>query len=58
MDRIYNYLSQWIRKEGHQIDYRPDAFTLELNRLSAFDPFNIPDDEIQDFDFDLLYPIK
>ncbi|MGD6903378.1 GyrI-like domain-containing protein [Bacillus infantis] len=58
MDRRYHYLSGWIKEEGYQIDHDADAFSLEPNRLDAFNPFDVPAHEIQAFDFDILYPIK
>ncbi|MGD6853877.1 GyrI-like domain-containing protein [Bacillus infantis] len=58
MDRRYHYLSGWIKEEGYQIDHDTDAFSLEPNRLDAFNPFDVPAHEIQAFDFDILYPIK
>jgi predicted transcriptional regulator YdeE len=58
MNRTYEYLSDWIKREGLKPDYNKDAFSLEPNRLSSFDPFDMPADEIQDFDFDILYPIR
>lgn len=58
MDRRYNYLSEWIKEKGYQIDNGTDAFSLETNRLDSFNPFEVPAHEIQAFDFDILYPIK
>jgi predicted transcriptional regulator YdeE len=58
MNQTYGYLNDWIKKEGLEPDYDKNAFSLEPNRLSLFNPFDIPADAIQDFDFDILYPIK
>ncbi|MFD1738878.1 effector binding domain-containing protein [Bacillus salitolerans] len=55
LDDRYTYLNNWIKQEGYQID---EGFTIEPNRLTSFNPFDIPADEITAFDFDLLYPIK
>ncbi|MFS0673719.1 GyrI-like domain-containing protein [Ornithinibacillus sp. 179-J 7C1 HS] len=58
MDRRYRYLKEWIIQEGYQIDNGTNAFSLEPNRLDTFNPFSVPANEIQAFDFDILYPIK
>ncbi|WP_025025914.1 GyrI-like domain-containing protein [Caldalkalibacillus mannanilyticus] len=58
MENRYQLLNQWIEKEGFEIDTELGSYTLEPNRLTQFNPFDIPADEIQTFDFDILYPIK
>ncbi|MEN2767902.1 GyrI-like domain-containing protein [Ornithinibacillus xuwenensis] len=58
MDLRYNYLSQWMNEEGYQLDDGPNAFSLEPNRLDKFNTFEVPADQIQAFDFDILYPVK
>ncbi|MDX8365832.1 GyrI-like domain-containing protein [Cytobacillus sp. IB215665] len=56
MNLRYDYLNKWFKDKGYQIDN--NSFSLEPNRLDSFNPFEIPADEIQVFDFDILYPIK
>ncbi|MGM7682285.1 GyrI-like domain-containing protein [Cytobacillus sp. Hm23] len=56
MNLRYDYLNKWLKEKRYQIDN--NSLSLEPNRLDSFNPFEIPADEIQVFDFDILYPIK
>ncbi|GAA0374585.1 GyrI-like domain-containing protein [Bacillus horti] len=57
MGERYQFLGKWIEQEGHQVDYNLGAFTLEPNYLNSINTFEIPADEVHEYDFDILYPI-
>lgn len=58
MNKAYQYIYQWVEKEGLQIDAREDVFTVEPNRLIPVNPFEIPADEIDRFDFQIMLALK
>ncbi|XID92867.1 GyrI-like domain-containing protein [Paenibacillaceae bacterium WGS1546] len=58
MNRAYAYLNEWFRTEGLERDASEGSFGMEANRLKPVDPFSIPADEIDAFDFEIFAPIK
>lgn len=58
MNRAYGYIQEWMRAEGHEADDAEGVFGMEPNRLSPVNPFDIPADEIERFDFDIMIAIK
>ncbi|XEC97703.1 effector binding domain-containing protein [Paenibacillus tarimensis] len=58
MDRTYNYLGDWFDGSKYERDYSHESFSFEANRLHPINPFEIPADEINFFDFEIFAPIK
>ncbi|QYR23495.1 GyrI-like domain-containing protein [Paenibacillus sp. sptzw28] len=58
MNSAYNYLNEWFKDNGCERDVAEGSFSLEVNRLKPTNPFLIPADEIDRFDFDVYAPIK
>ena len=58
MYRMYGELREWTGEHGVLIDTSEGAWTVEAYKLSPSNPFDIPADEINAFDFDILYAIK
>ncbi|UVI27540.1 GyrI-like domain-containing protein [Paenibacillus spongiae] len=57
MDHTYDALWKWFDTEGYKRDMTESSYGYELNRLSPVNPFHIPADKINDFDFDIYAPI-
>lgn len=55
---VYGELRSWVEGEGLALDTSEGAWTVEANRLAPVNPFDIPPDEIESFDFDILYAVK
>jgi hypothetical protein len=58
MYRMYGELREWTVSQGFAIDNSEGAWTVEANRLKPVNPFEIPAENIEAFDFDILYAIK
>lgn len=58
LDETYAYLSDWFRTEGYERDKNEGSYGYEANRLKPTNPFLVPADEIDDFDFDIYAPIQ
>lgn len=57
MEAAYDSLSKWFADGTYARDTRKGSFGFEMNRLSPVNPFDVPADEITDFDFDIFAPI-
>jgi predicted transcriptional regulator YdeE len=58
MFNLYGELRDWAGSNGYVLDTDEGAWTVEANRLQPVNPFEIPADQINAFDFDILYAIK
>ncbi|WMT43326.1 GyrI-like domain-containing protein [Paenibacillus sp. D2_2] len=58
MEAAYAYLFKWFGEGPYERDTREGAFGFEMNRLLPVNPFHIPAEEIDSFDFDIYAPIK
>jgi hypothetical protein len=58
MDKTYSYLFDWFRDGPYERDVSEGSFGYEMNRLHPVNPFEIPADENDFFDFDIYAPIK
>lgn len=58
MYAVHDELRNWVEAEGLQFDTTEGAWTVEVSRLAPVNPFEIPVDEIDSFDLDILYAIK
>ncbi|MDF2646049.1 MAG: AraC family transcriptional regulator [Paenibacillus sp.] len=58
MDRTYDSLWKWFESGGLERDIRKGSYGYEMNRLTPINPFHIPADVIDYFDFDIYAPIK
>lgn len=58
MYRMYGELREWAIHQGCTIDNSEGAWTVEANRLKPVNPFEMPAETIEAFDFDILYAIK
>lgn len=56
--QMYGELREWALRQGCIIDNSEGAWTVEANRLKPANPFEIPAENIEVFDFDILYAIK
>ncbi|WP_339324624.1 hypothetical protein [Paenibacillus sp. FSL W8-0194] len=57
MEEAYDALFKWFAEGAYVRDTRDGSFGFEMNRLHPLNPFDIPADEIDDFDFDIFAPI-
>ncbi|MCQ6560008.1 effector binding domain-containing protein [Paenibacillus mendelii] len=57
MDRTYAAIWSWFDTAGYERDMSEGSYGYELNRLAPVNPFHIPADEINHFDFDVYAPI-
>ncbi|ULL18043.1 AraC family transcriptional regulator [Paenibacillus sp. H1-7] len=58
MDAAYRYLWDWFKNEGVERDCSEGSYGFEANRLKPVNPFHIPADVIDHFEFDIYAPIK
>lgn len=58
LDETYAFLTDWFRTEGYERDMNEGSYGYEANRLKPINPFLVPADEIDEFDFDIYAPIK
>ncbi|MCD9023620.1 effector binding domain-containing protein [Cohnella silvisoli] len=58
MNETYAYLGEWFGTEGYERDMNEGSYGYEANRLMPINPFDIPANEIDEFDFDIYAPIK
>ncbi|MFD0712815.1 GyrI-like domain-containing protein [Paenibacillus sp. GCM10027626] len=58
MNRIYDQLWKWFEHSGYKRDINKGSYGYELNRLAPVNPFHVPADTIQYFDFDIYAPIQ
>lgn len=58
LEETYAYLWEWFKTEGYERDMNEGSYGYEANRLKPINPFLIPADEIDWFDFDIYAPIK
>lgn len=58
LNQAYAYLNEWFHNEGFERDMDEGSYGYEANRLKPINPFLIPADEIDEFDFDIYAPIK
>ncbi|WP_409340836.1 GyrI-like domain-containing protein [Paenibacillus sp. MBLB4367] len=58
MDAVYRHLDEWFKNGEHERDMAEGSYSFEANRLHPVNPFLIPADVIDFFDFDIYAPIK
>ncbi|MCA0756847.1 effector binding domain-containing protein [Paenibacillus sp. N4] len=58
MDETYGNLFDWFSNGPYERDVSEGSYGYEMNRLRPVNPFDIPADEIDYFDFDIYAPIK
>lgn len=58
MEQAYGYLFKWFEQGPYERDMQEGSFGYEMNRLQPINPFEIPADEINYFDYDIYAPIK
>lgn len=58
MEETYAYLWEWFKSEGYKRDLNEGSYGYEANRLKPVNPFHIPANEIDWFDYDIYAPIK
>jgi len=58
MNEAYGYLFEWFRNGPYERDISEGSLGFEMNRLHPVNPFEIPADEINEFDYDIYAPIK
>ncbi|MCC3376595.1 GyrI-like domain-containing protein [Cohnella sp. REN36] len=57
MNETYGALFEWFAQGEYERDMAEGSLGFEENRLSPVNPFDIPADEIDEFDFDIYAPI-
>lgn len=57
MEETYGHLFGWFEQGPFQRDMEEGSFGYEMNRLHPINPFEIPADEIDFFDYDIFAPI-
>lgn len=57
MEQCYGYLFEWFDKSPHRRDVREGSLGFEKNALHPVNPFDIPADEINEFDFYIHAPL-
>jgi predicted transcriptional regulator YdeE len=58
MEKTYRYLDKWFKENGYERDYSQGVYSIEANKLKPINPFDIPADEINYFDFEIYAPIR
>jgi predicted transcriptional regulator YdeE len=58
MEQAYGSLNEWFKAEGYERDYHEGSYGYEANRIQPVNPFDIPADTIDVFDYDIYAPIK
>ncbi|MEF3311378.1 GyrI-like domain-containing protein [Paenibacillus sp. GYB004] len=58
MDQTYDSLWKWFKNGDFERDMTEGSYGYEMNRLTPVNPFHIPADVIDYFDFDIYAPIK
>ena len=58
LDQTYLYLDEWFKESEYERDYSQGSYGFEANQLNPINPFDIPADEINYFDFEIYAPIK
>lgn len=58
MWRTYRFLDEWFKESGYERDYSMGSYSLEANELTPVNPFDIPADQINDFNYTIYAPIK
>jgi hypothetical protein len=58
MNQTYEALDVWFRNSGYIRDVREGSFSIEANGLRPVNPFDIPADVIDWFDFHIYAPIR
>ncbi|MFX3633162.1 MAG: GyrI-like domain-containing protein [Candidatus Pristimantibacillus sp.] len=58
MEKTYSDLFEWFRTGPYERDMSEGSYGYERNGLHPINPFEIPADEIDYFDFDIFAPIK
>jgi predicted transcriptional regulator YdeE len=58
MNRTYDALWTWFQEGDNERDMTDGSYGYEVNRLSPINPFHVPAETIDHFDFDIYAPIK
>lgn len=58
MEKSYQFLDRWFKESGYERDYSKETYSLEANKLRPINPFDIPADQINYFDYVIYAPIK
>ncbi|WP_435925589.1 effector binding domain-containing protein [Paenibacillus sp. DYY-L-2] len=58
MEDAYGYLFGWFEQGPFQRDVGHGSFGFEMNRLAPVNPFEIPADKIDFFDYDIFAPLE
>ncbi|MBW5448320.1 hypothetical protein GE107_19950 [Cohnella sp. CFH 77786] len=58
MNETYHFLGEWFRNGPYERDVSEGSLGYEINRLHPVNPFDIPADTIDYFEFDIYAPIK
>lgn len=51
-------MNEWFENNDYERDYSPSVYSFEANSLELVNPFDIPADQINYFDFEIFAPIK
>ncbi|MDQ0494567.1 MULTISPECIES: GyrI-like domain-containing protein [Paenibacillus] len=57
LSTIYDDLFAWLDRNGYERNTVEGAYWMEMNRLKPVNPFDIPFEEIQRFDYDIAIAI-
>ncbi|TJY42728.1 hypothetical protein E5161_07755 [Cohnella pontilimi] len=58
MWETYSFLSEWFRTGPYERDMSEGSLGYEMNPLQPVNPFEIPADKIDFFEYDIYAPIK
>jgi predicted transcriptional regulator YdeE len=58
VDAMYSGLFEWFTQSEYERDVQVGSFGYEMNSLHPVNPFEIPADVIDHFDFEIYAPIK
>ncbi|WP_028545321.1 GyrI-like domain-containing protein [Paenibacillus taiwanensis] len=58
MMSIYASIDRWIREHEYERLSGHGSYSVEANRLQPVNPFHIPADVIEQFDYDIYVPVK
>ncbi|WP_342416468.1 GyrI-like domain-containing protein [Paenibacillus sp. FSL R10-2782] len=57
LNTIYDDLFDWLDHNGYERNTAEGVYWIESNRLKPVNPFDIPSEEIQNFDYDIAIAI-
>lgn len=58
MEESYAFLNEWIKANGYEKDISKGSYSVEANPLKPVNPFDIPADEVKEYEYTIYAPVK